>query len=183
MSEKRSTLQEDIAQDIIPEGKEGKADSYSVVLDSIRSEIETAASFSLKFSVLLKMPVTRMKHIVKQLPSTLWRGKNLSKAKMLVELAEEAGGVAHIVENHDAPPDAAGNKAKKDADKAVCSKCGFPMKKEDKFCNFCMTPVKESIGARTSAPVFQKTPQIPTARLFFYFVLLLIVVILAFVLR
>lgn len=183
MPEKRSTLQENIERDIMPEGKEGKVDSYSVVLDSIRPEIETMDSFSLKFSVLLRTPVTKVKYMVKRLPCTLWRGKSRSKARTLVELAEEAGGVAHIVENHDAPSAGVGSKAKNDADKAICQKCGFPLKEEDKFCNFCMTPVKESTGKRTSAPVVEKNPQIPPARLFFYLVLLFIVVILAFVLR
>lgn len=182
MSEKRSALHEDIAKDLMPEENEGKVESYSVVLDSVRPEIETLDSFSLKFSVLLKMPVTRMKHIVKRLPSTLWKGKSLSKAKMLVELAEEAGGLAHIVENRESPKAAAPEK-KKSHDKTACSKCGFPLKKDDEFCNFCTTPVKEPTGTRVSAPIVEKQAQIPPSRLFFYIVLLLLGVILAFVLR
>jgi hypothetical protein len=183
MSEKRSTLHEDIAGDLMPDVEEGRVESYSVVLESIRSEIETLDSFSLKFSVLLKMPVTRMKHVVKRLPATLWKGKSRSKAKMLVELAEEAGGVARIVENRESPRADQSEKDKKAAEKVVCSKCGFPLKKDDVFCNFCMTSIKEKTGTRVSAPVVEKQAQIPTARLFFYFVILLMGVILAFVLR
>lgn len=183
MSEKRSTLHDDIDKDLMPEDNEGKVETYSVVLDSIRPEIETFDSFSLKFSVLLKMPVTRVKHLVKRLPSTLWKGSSRSKAKMLVELAEEAGGLAHIVENRESPEAASPEKSEKKGSKTVCSKCGFPLKKDDEFCNFCMTPVKEPTGTRVSAPVVEKQAQIPTARLFFYLVLLLLGVLLAFVLR
>ena len=182
MSEKHTELHDDVVQDVLPEDDEEKVESYSVVLDSIRSEIETQASFALKFSVLLKMPVTRVKHVVKRMPSTLWKGKSLSKAKMLVELAEEAGGVAHIVENRAASPEPREEEAKKQS-KAACAKCGFPLKKDDEFCNFCMTPVKEPTGQKVSAPVVEKNPHIPTARLFFYLVLLLLAVILAFALR
>ena len=183
MSEKRSTLNEEIVDDLMPGGKEAGADSYSVVLESIRSEIETLDSFSLKFSVLLKMPVTRVKHIVKRLPATLWKGTSLSKAKALVELAEEAGGIARIDENQAAPEPAAAEKSKDTGGKLECAKCGFPLKKDDEFCNFCMTPVKEPAGSRVSAPVVEKQAQIPPARLLFYSVLLLMGVILAFVLR
>ena len=183
MPKKQPMLHDDIAGDIMPEDIEKKVDSYSVVLDSIRSEIETLDSFSLKFSVLLKMPVTRVKHIAKRLPSTLWKGKSQSKAKMLVELAEEAGGVAHIVENNDVTTVPISEEVKKTGDKTACPKCGFPLKKEDEFCNFCMTSVKETAGTRKTAPVVVKNPQIPTARLFFYLVLLFIAVILAFALR
>jgi hypothetical protein len=183
MPEKRSTLQDEIAQDVMPDGKEGKIESYSVVLDSIRSEIETSDSFALKFSVLLKTPVTRVKHMVKRLPCTLWRGKSFPKAKMLVELVVEAGGDARIVENREASSVKSGSGAKQADEKLICSKCGFPMKTGDEFCNFCMTSVKESAEKRPSVPVVEKKHQIPPARLFFYIVLLLIVVIFAFVVR
>ena len=183
MPEKRSTLQEEIVQDVMPDGEDRKIESYSVVLDSIRSEIETMDSFTLKFSVLLRIPVTKVKHMVKRLPCTLWRGKSLSKAKMLVELAGEAGGNARVVEQEEKPDARAGKKSKKEEEGAACSKCGFPLKQGDEFCNFCMTPVKGSAGSRPSAPVVEKPPQIPPARLFFYLVLVLVAVVLAFLLR
>ncbi len=183
MSGKRSTLQEEVAHDVLSDGEDRTIESYSVILDSIRSEIETMDSFTLKFSVLLKIPVTKVKHMVKRLPCTLWRGKSLSKAKMLVELASEAGGNARVVENEKAPSAEAGEKSKKEKDKTACPKCGFPLKQGDEFCNFCMTSVKERAGTRTSAPIIEKNPQIPPARLFFYIVLVLIAVVLAFVLR
>jgi hypothetical protein len=183
MPKKHSTLQDDIAEDIIPDANEGKVESYSVVLESIRTEIETMDSFALKFSVLLKIPVTRVKHMVKHLPCALWKGTSASKARMLVELAGEAGGVARIVENLEAPSAEKEDKEEKTAGKSVCSKCGFPLKKEDEYCNFCMTPVNASSARRNAPTVIEKSPQIPAARLFFYLVLLLIVVIFAFVLH
>jgi len=102
---------------------------------------------------------------------------------MLVELAAEAGGNASIVENEETAQTGAEKKPDKEDTGAVCSKCGFPLKQGDEFCNFCTTPVKEQSGKRTSAPIVEKNPQIPPARLFFYLVLLVIAVILAFVLR
>ena len=183
MPKKRMTLQEDIAEDIIPEGKGSEIESYSVVLESIRTEIETMDAFTLKFSVLLRIPVTKVKHMVKQLPCALWKGTSLSKAKMLVELAGEAGGVASIVENHKTPAPAAEEKENRSNGKSVCSKCGFPLKRDDEYCNFCMTPVNATPPTKHAKTVVEKSPQIPPARLFFYLVLLLIAVILAFALR
>lgn len=182
MPEKRSTLQDEIAHDVLPDDSEHDIKGYSVVLESIRSEIETSDSFALKFSVLLKIPVTRAKHMVKHLPCTMWRGGSLPKAKMLVELAAEAGGNARIVESEASKP-ARADVPKQAREKAACQKCGFPLKEGDEFCAFCMTPLEAQVGKRVSGPVIEKHPQIPPARLLFYIVLLLVVVILAFALR
>ena len=183
MSDERSTLQDEIANDVGPEGTERVIESYSVVLDSIRSEVETADSFALKFAVLLKIPVTKAKHMVRRLPSTIWKGGSHAKAKMLVELAAEAGGNARVVANEQAPPPRTESAPKKARGKAVCQKCGFPLKPTDEFCNFCMTPVNEQAGTRAPVPTVEKRSPIPPSRLLFYLVLMLAATALAFLLR
>ena len=127
MPEKHS-LPDEVVQHLVPEESADETVDYSVVLDSIRYEMETIDSFSLKLSVLLRQPVTKVKHMVRKLPASLWRGKSVSKARKLLELVEEAGGVARIAENHCRPGERAGRQMQEET---VCGKCGFPLKKED----------------------------------------------------
>jgi hypothetical protein len=184
MPRKKISVQEEIADDLVKEEGEETITGYSVVLDSIRNDMETPESFALKFSVLMRLPVTKVKHMVSRLPNTIWTGKKRAKAKMLLELMEEAGGVGRIVENHERPnmADRAENKQAKSGE--LCRKCGFPLKKTDQFCNFCMTSVQELQGRPVAnKPVVEKSPMIPTARFLFYFALLLAGIILAAVLR
>jgi hypothetical protein len=180
MPEKQSSMPDEVLQHIVSEEGGEEIIAYSVVLDSVRSEIETIDSFALKLSVLLKQPVTKVKHMVRRLPDTLWRGKSIAKAKKLIELIEEAGGVARIVEDHSAPKEAAGGQER---DGTVCRKCGFPLKPEDEYCSFCMTALKESNAKPASMPAVVKSPAIPHSRMIFYLIVLVAVVILAFVLR
>ena len=184
MSRKKASLQEEITEDLVPEGNEGKVIGYSVVLDSINSAMEIPESFALKFSVLMRIPVTKVKHMVSRLPNTMWTGKKLSKANMLLELIGEAGGVARVVEEFERPGGTDEEEKKQSPSEGLCRKCGFPLKKDEKYCDFCMTPVKEQEGKPVaSRPVVEKSPMIPPARFLFYFFILLAGVILAVVLR
>lgn len=184
MSKKKASLQEEIAEDLVPEESEGNIIGYSVVLDSINSDMETLESFALKFSVLMRLPVTKVKHMVSRLPNTIWKGSKRSKANMLLELIHEAGGVARIVENYERLDEAGKAEEEKSSSDGLCRKCGFPLKKDEDFCDFCMTPVKEQQSQpAASKPVVEKSPMIPPSRLAFYFVLLVAGVILAIVLR
>jgi hypothetical protein len=179
MPEKHS-LPDEVVKHLVPEESAAEVIGYSVVLDSIRSEIETVDSFTLKLSVLLKQPVTKVKHMVRRLPGSLWRGKSISKAKKLLEFIEEAGGVAHIVENHSTPAENAGEQ---EQEGTVCRKCGFPLKKDDDYCDFCMTPLKEPNEKPVNIPAVVKQPSIPPARLLFYLIVLVAAVLLALALR
>ncbi len=127
-----------------------KSVRYQVVLDGVRAEVETPASFALKFSLLANLPVTKVKHLMRSLPAVMWTGKRKSQALSLLNLIEEAGGSGRVVEEEYAPDmeHVAGEKSTRGK---VCPKCGFPIKKEDLFCNFCMTPVDE--GERQSLQV------------------------------
>jgi hypothetical protein len=120
-----------------------KSVRYKVVLDGVRTEVETHASFALKFSLLASLPVTKIKHMTKNLPATVWKGQGKSRAFNLLNLIEEAGGTGRVVEEEYSPDMervAGGDGAKGRA----CPQCGFPLKEEDLFCSFCLTPVDEA---------------------------------------
>lgn len=115
---------------------------YRVILDGVRTEVETNASFALKFSLLASLPVTKVRHMMAKLPTTVWVGTKRSRARSLLNLIEEAGGTGRVVEEEYAPDmeRVAGEESLKER---ICPQCGFPLKEEDLFCNFCLTPVDE----------------------------------------
>jgi len=119
-----------------------KSMRYRVLLEGVRNEVETPASFALKFSLLASLPVTKVKHMMKSLPASVWLGKRKNQALSLLNLIEEAGGTGRVIEEEYAPDmeRVAGDGAVKGH---ACPQCGFPLKKEDLFCNFCMTPIDE----------------------------------------
>ena len=127
-----------------PEDHFEGAKTFTVVLEGIRSDVETRDTFTIKFSLLTKAPLSKMKHIVSSLPATVWTGPGLSRAKSVLALIEEAGGKGSIVENGAAAPAKAGPEEPKG--ERACAWCGFPLKEGEALCGFCMTPVKD--GAR-----------------------------------
>jgi hypothetical protein len=185
MSKNKVSLQDEASQGVMPEGDDSKVTGYSVVLDSIKGEFETQESFALKFSVLMRLPVTKVKHMISRLPNTIWTGKKLSKANALLELIDEAGGVGHIVENIERPGEKAEEPEKEESgSEGTCQKCGFPLKEKESYCSFCMTPVKGQQSKKSPhKPVIEKSPMIPSTRLLFYIIILLAGVVLAIVLR
>ena len=159
-----------------------KSMRYRVILEGVRSEVETTASFSLKFSLLANLPVTKVKHLVKSLPATVWLGKRKAQAVSLLNLIEEAGGVGRVAEEEYAPDmeRVAGGSGVKGT---VCPQCGFPLKKQDLFCNFCMTPIAEA--KRQSLRIKLPPRQNATAayRYLFFALLGTVAIILALVFR
>ncbi len=119
-----------------------KSVRYRVLLEGVRAEVETHASFALKFSLLASLPVTKVKHMMNTLPAAVWMGRGKSRALSLLNLIEEAGGIGRVVEEEYAPDmeRVAGDSTVKGR---VCPQCGFPLKEEDLFCNFCFTPIDE----------------------------------------
>ncbi len=116
-----------------------KADSkYLVVLEGVNRKYETKNSFSIKLSLLARIPVTRIRSLVKSCPAVIWSGSGRRKALYLAKLIEESGGKASIKEAESKLEDA--SSPEKDT---VCPKCGFPAGEDDMFCTFCMTPLKE----------------------------------------
>jgi hypothetical protein len=129
--------------------------SYRVILEDIASGIETTDSFAIKFSLLTKTPISKMKHVVHRLPAPIWSGEGRSRAEHILALIEEAGGKGSIVETGGAPPPPAspagprvpggpvgsGEPAKTAKSKSTCRWCGFPMKEDEKRCGFCMMTV------------------------------------------
>lgn len=127
--------------------------TYRVVIDDIASGMETSDSFAIKFSLLTRSPLSRMKHVVRRLPATVWSGTGRSQAERVLALIEEAGGKGRIVETGDAPSAAPATgevqaKGEASAKPAAappagrsCAMCGFPMNDGETRCGFCRTPV------------------------------------------
>jgi len=149
--------------------------SYRVILDQIDSRRETVDSFCIKLSIFIKTPVTRIKFITKKLPTILCKFDSKRRARKLLELVQEAGGVAHIEEVAKTVEVKAEEK-----DKSVCPSCGFPISEEDKYCPFCMTSLKES--KRETPERFSSGKKdeylIPPYRVLFYIMVLILAVIL-----
>ena len=121
---------------------------YRVVLEGIKSEIETPGSFAIKYGILTSTPVTRIKFMLRNLPKTILETKNAPRARGALELIEEAGGVGLIEElNPEEAPKveiAEEEPTIANAGEQSCLKCGFPLKKGDEYCQFCHTPLGES---------------------------------------
>lgn len=148
--------------------------TYSVVLDGIGNETETIDSFAIKFGLLANMPVTRAKHLVGRLPSVVWTGDSQSRAQGLLSIINEAGGRGRIVEESDYPATRYGaNQALPGPGGGICGKCGFPLKKDDEICQFCLTSVNERAPRRGPARAATKRIlHIPPARMLLYLVIL-----------
>lgn len=154
---------------------------YRVVLDSENKEIETADSFAIKISILLKVPVTRIKHTMYNLPATLWKGPSKIQAQRLLALIEEAGGLGRI-EEKERNDESAAPKSPKSQDEEVCRSCGFSIKNGDKFCGFCTTPVTPAEQTETHVKIEGKQT-VPMTRLVFYLALFIAILIIALALR
>ena len=148
--------------------------AYSVVLDGVENEIETIDSFAIKFGLLANMPVTRARHLVGKLPSVVWTGDSQSRAQGLLSLIIEAGGAGRVVEERESQAARGGtNHAQPGSGGGICGKCGFPLKKGEEICQFCLTPSKDRAPRRGPAPAAAKRIfKIPPARMLLYLVIL-----------
>jgi hypothetical protein len=142
--------------------------TYRVVLEDITSGVETADSFAIKFALLTRSPLARMKHAVRLLPATIWSGTSRSKAERVLALIEEAGGRGSVVEPEDAPREAPPKPVRTPESERSCPMCGFPLKDEETRCGFCMTSlrdIKPGISHRESE---RRTSPIPRKRLILF---------------
>ena len=161
---------------------------YHVVVDGVMNQVETLDSFAIKFGLLTNIPVTKLKHILRNLPASLWIGTSKSKAKGLLDLVEEAGGVGRIVveEPVEESTEQENDPAVKNAQANSCAKCGFPLGKDDDFCQFCLTRIGEGQGrqSRNSASCDKPVKtSIPLARALFYLLVVFAAVIITFVVK
>lgn len=147
--------------DLAGEVLESEADRRvcRVIVEGLSNRIETPEAFAIKFSLLSHVPVTRMKHLMKQLPAVLWQGRGRSRAAGLLRMIEEAGGKGRI---EDVDPAEAVEKQRPRAKSGprACAVCGFPLKREDAFCDFCLTPVEPGAAPQAAAPLAAR----PTGR-------------------
>jgi len=155
--------------------------SFCVVLDEIRSDVETHESFAIKFSLLTKMPISKIKHIVGKLPASIWSGEGRTRAEHILVLIEQAGGKGSIVESGasahvESPP-------KEAANKLTCSWCGFPVKEGDTHCEFCVTPVGETGKSETKHEGRKAAASITPKRLLCYIVVLIVGIIVSLATR
>jgi len=165
------------AEDVFAGGK-----SYSVILEGIRSEMETRDTFTIKFSILTKAPLSKMKHIMTNLPATVWTGPGRSRAQSILALIEEAGGTGKIVEGGAAAPAQASPKERKSEN--ACAWCGFPLKEGEAMCGFCMTPVKDGIPqVERHNPSGARFKGVPSKKLLLYGIFLAVGVVVIFLLR
>lgn len=149
--------------------------SYRVVLEDICSGIETTDSFAIKFALLTKTPISKMKHLARHVPSVIWSGRGRSTAEHVLALIEEAGGKGNIIENGEAPAvsptgsEGAVNPAKSGP---TCRWCGFPMKEGEKRCGFCMTSVGTAERSEHAPEVATRRPVLARKRFIWYAALL-----------
>lgn len=151
---------------------------YHAVFDGVQMELESFDSFSLKFGLLTNMPVNKVKHMIMKTPASIWSGPVKSKAAGLVHLIEEAGGIGRLVEEEKEEASrygAGGRSAGKKS--SVCPKCGFPLKKEDDFCQFCMTPMGEEKKEVNRYQFMGRKSSVPLPRLLFYLLVLFAAVV------
>jgi len=164
--------------------------SYRVILEDIASGIETNDSFAIKFSLLTKTPISKIKHVVHRLPAPIWSGQGRSRAEHILALIEEAGGRGKIVETgSDAPPPAspAGPAKEERRDKNVkiaksksaCRWCGFPMKEDETRCGFCMMAVGDVERSAHAPEPARRSKGISRKRIVFYAVILILGMIIA----
>jgi hypothetical protein len=148
--------------------------TYRVLIEDVSSGIETSDSFAIKFSLLTKTPISKMKHIMHCLPATIWSGTGRARAEHILALIEEAGGRGSIAEIGSAPPpspaepEAPGGPAKSVKGRASCSWCGFPMKEGESRCGFCMTPVGGSERSEHPTRSAKRAPAVTRKRLICY---------------
>jgi len=128
---------------------------YRVVLEGIKSDIETPDSFAIKYGILTSTPVTRIKFMMRNLPKTILETKSAPRARGALELIEEAGGVG-MLEEYDPEEKPRVEITEEEPNIATvaesnCLKCGFPLKKDDEYCQFCHTPLVEKKGPGISS--------------------------------
>ncbi len=147
------SIQDSIYRSAVPEdgtemaGGRSKETIYRVILEGIKSEIETPGSFAIKYGILTSTPVTRIQFMLRNLPKTILETKSATRARGTLGLIEEAGGRGLLEEYN--PEEAPAVEIPEEeptiatVEKTNCMKCGFPIKKDDEFCQFCHTPLVE----------------------------------------
>ncbi len=162
---------------------DGGGVKYTVILDGIAEEIETIESFAIKFSLLTREPVSKIKHLTKNVPAVIWSGDRKARGVSILSLIAEAGGIGRLETGKESPrPQGRKNSDVKEQGDTICKQCGFPLKKDDDYCRFCLTPVEEisrKKGERVKSE--KKKPSIPPARLVIYIGIVIIALLLALV--
>lgn len=115
---------------------------YRVVLESFDTSRENAASFALKLSMKLRLPLPRASQLVRCAPSRLAEGLAYDKAIRLARAIESLGGSVRLdvcsekqPEDKPAPAKTASGK-----DGRTCGSCGWVEDLDAGFCSMCHEP-------------------------------------------
>ena len=183
------SIQDSIYRSAAPGDGTGMAGEkiYRVIFEGIKSDIETPDSFAIKYGLLTSTPVTKIKFMLRSLPKTILETKSAAKAREVLELLEEAGGVG-MIEEYDPSTDPKieipeQEPSKAAGDEKVCSKCGFPLRDGDEFCQFCHTPLVEtkSHKIKTILKAGGGGYLVDPKRLFYYLVAVLVILLLGII--
>lgn len=156
-----------------------------VILKALREDIETTGSFSIKFSLLTGVPVSKIKNIVRNLPSVVWEGYEMGKADQLLAMIEESGGTGEIVqvEAEENGKNSVGDSLSGSGeDKRVCPKCGYPIEEGQQYCEFCYSPLEEGDkGEKTISEDKENgsSYSIPPGRMIFYLGVVVVLILIA----
>ncbi len=190
------SVQDSIYRSATPKDGDDKKDVrpketiYKVTLEGIKREIETPDSFAIKYGILTSTPVTKIKFMLRDLPKKVVETKIASKARGALELIEEAGGIGFIEDCNpeEVKPEVEIPEEKQEIveiEEKNCIKCGFPLKKDDEFCQFCLTPLvrarkqKKKMTLKVGGEGSHLSPK----KLLFYVALFLLVLLLGILTR
>jgi len=177
-----SDNQTDIYKSVLDGNVEPKNEKtkYQVVLKGIDGGYETKSAFAIKLSLLAKVPVTRTKFLINNTPSVVWKGFGKSKAQKYLSMIEESGGLGKIIEENK-KPEQAENSSDKIKDRKLCSQCGFPLNKDDKFCPFCASLVADLSLKRKikRTTVKNSKPSVTKGRMVLYLIAIAVLILFA----
>ncbi len=157
-----------------------------VILRGLREETETPQSFTIKFSLLTRVPVTKIKNVVRSLPSVVWEGYEINRADKLLSMIEECGGVGEVVHvDEDGQSDSSEGEspASGDKDKKACPRCGYPVENGQDYCEFCYSPLHPyESGDAAGEPrdrEEEKSYSIPRGRMIVYLGIIIVLILTA----
>ncbi len=133
---------------------------YRVILEEIDPQKETPESFAIKLSMKVRTPITRINHIIRNIPYPIKSGLTIHQASKFADILEELGGKVSLASydlRHGEADPVIGPKWKRtgleaadrspttdsqsdilDAENGiVCEKCGWNNEQDAEYCVFC----------------------------------------------
>jgi hypothetical protein len=162
---------------------------YRVILLSIDPEKESPDSFAIKMSIRLRVPMPKVKHLLKYMPCDLKSGLTIQQANKLYHVLQELGGVAEV-EQYFLTPGSVAQRSKKKYDvntvdtksaqsaqsaqsvkpvkpvkpgkqKVICHICGWEEPVDAEFCSICLVKFKEKVEMAKATPASEEPADNP----------------------